>query len=74
MVADAIVRYRLDDDSKDPELVQAIKDSAGTLYAGEYHWLLSGLTCVPFYSSRLTTSSASAETVCFTIPSFKISK
>jgi len=33
MVADAITRYRLEDDSKDPELVQAIKDSAGTLYA-----------------------------------------
>lgn len=33
MVANAIIRYRLDDDSKDQELVQAIKDSAGTLYA-----------------------------------------
>ncbi|KAN0081290.1 Cytochrome P450 [Tylopilus felleus] len=33
MVADTIIRHRLDDDSKDPELVQAIKESAGTLYA-----------------------------------------
>ncbi|KAG8215888.1 cytochrome P450 [Butyriboletus roseoflavus] len=33
MVADAITRYRLDDDSEYPELVQATKDSAGTLYA-----------------------------------------
>ncbi|KIJ19363.1 hypothetical protein PAXINDRAFT_166569 [Paxillus involutus ATCC 200175] len=32
MVAGAIARYRLDDDSKDPHLVQAIKDSAGNLY------------------------------------------
>ncbi|KAN0101198.1 Cytochrome P450 [Tylopilus felleus] len=31
IVADAIIRHRLDDDSKDPELVQAIKESAGTL-------------------------------------------
>lgn len=37
MVADAIVRYRLEDDSKDPDLVQAIKYSAGTLYAGDHH-------------------------------------
>ena len=35
MVADTIIRHRLDDDSKDPELVQAIKESAGTLYAGD---------------------------------------
>ncbi|KIJ19369.1 hypothetical protein PAXINDRAFT_7852 [Paxillus involutus ATCC 200175] len=34
MVGDAITRYRLNDDSKDPELVQAIKDSAATLYLG----------------------------------------
>ncbi|KIK95878.1 hypothetical protein PAXRUDRAFT_139741 [Paxillus rubicundulus Ve08.2h10] len=33
MVVNAIIRYRLDDDSKDPQLVQAIKDSAATLYA-----------------------------------------
>ncbi|KAF8840002.1 cytochrome P450 [Paxillus ammoniavirescens] len=33
MVADAITRYHLNDESKDPELVQAIKDSAATLYA-----------------------------------------
>ncbi|KAG9312746.1 cytochrome P450 [Chiua virens] len=33
MVADAIARYQLYDDSKDPDLVQAIKDSAGSLYA-----------------------------------------
>ena len=35
MVADAITRYRLEDDSNDPELVQAIKESAGTLYGGD---------------------------------------
>jgi len=34
MVTDAIIRHGLDDDSKDPELVQAIKDSAGTMCAG----------------------------------------
>ena len=34
MVADAITRYHLDGDSEHPELVQATKDSAGTLYAG----------------------------------------
>ncbi|KAF8452275.1 cytochrome P450 [Boletus edulis BED1] len=33
MVADAIIRHRLEDDSNNPELVQAIKESAGTLYA-----------------------------------------
>jgi len=33
MVSDAITRYRLDDDSSDPELVKAVKSSAGTLYA-----------------------------------------
>ncbi|KIJ67345.1 hypothetical protein HYDPIDRAFT_84029 [Hydnomerulius pinastri MD-312] len=33
MVADAITRYRIDEDSKDPGLVQAIKDSAATLFA-----------------------------------------
>ncbi|KIK92206.1 hypothetical protein PAXRUDRAFT_13359 [Paxillus rubicundulus Ve08.2h10] len=32
MVAGAIVEYGLDDDSKDPQLVQAIKDSAAALY------------------------------------------
>lgn len=32
MVTDAIMRYSLHDDSKDPELVQAIKESAGTVY------------------------------------------
>ncbi|KAF8835269.1 cytochrome P450 [Paxillus ammoniavirescens] len=32
MVADAIVKYGLDDDSKNPQLVQAIKDSAAALY------------------------------------------
>lgn len=36
MVTDAITRYHLEDDSKDPELAQAIKDSAGSLYAGNF--------------------------------------
>ena len=35
MVADAITRYRLEDDSNNPELVQAIKEAAGTLYGGD---------------------------------------
>lgn len=36
MVADAISRYHLNDDSKNPELVDAVKHSAGTLYAGDH--------------------------------------
>lgn len=35
MVADAINRYRLNDVSSDPELAQAVKNSAGTLYSGD---------------------------------------
>jgi hypothetical protein len=35
MVADAIIRHRLDDDSSDPEFVKAVKYSAGTLYTGD---------------------------------------
>jgi hypothetical protein len=60
MVADAITRYRLEDDSDNPELVQAIKESAGTLYGGDCCFL----TRTP---SKLTISSASVETVCFII-------
>jgi len=46
MVADAIVRYRLNNNSSDPELVQAVKDSAGTLYAASVETVrLSGPTC-----------------------------
>ena len=44
MVADAIIRYRLEDDSNNPELVQAIKESAGSLYAGDCCFL----TCMRF--------------------------
>lgn len=51
MVADAITRYRLYDDVKDPDLVQAIKYSAGMLYAGDRHLPSSNMV----YSSRLTT-------------------
>ncbi|KIK95876.1 hypothetical protein PAXRUDRAFT_826569 [Paxillus rubicundulus Ve08.2h10] len=32
MVSNAITQYRLNDDSKDPELVEAVRDSAATLY------------------------------------------
>lgn len=46
MVADAITRYHLYDDSKNPELVQGIKDSAGTLYAGDLHFPIC-MGCVP---------------------------
>lgn len=35
MVADAITRHRLDNNLSDPEFVQAVKDTAGTLYAGD---------------------------------------
>ena len=44
MVADAITRYRLEDDSNNPELAQALKESAGTLYAGDRCFL----TCTWF--------------------------
>ena len=44
MVADAIIRYRLEDDSNNPELVQAIKEAAGTLYGGDRFFL----TCTRF--------------------------
>ena len=40
MVTDAITRNRLDDDSNNPELAQAIKESAGTLYAGDHCFLV----------------------------------
>jgi len=33
LVADAITRYGLEDDSKDPQLVQELKDSAAALYS-----------------------------------------
>ena len=42
---DAITRYHLDDSSKSPELVQAIKRSAVSLYGGDYHPLLSQRAC-----------------------------
>ena len=61
MVSDAITRYRLDDDSTGPNLVQAIKDSAASLYSGKYHLLLHNVHM--FYSFRLT-SLAAVETVC----------
>ena len=64
MVADAITRHDLVDDFKDPELVQAIKDSAATLYAGDARSPL--FTCIRC-SLWLTTSSGSVETVCSTI-------
>ena len=44
MVTDAITRYRLKDDSNNPELAQAVKESAGTLYAGDRCFL----TCMQF--------------------------
>lgn len=59
MVSDAIVRYRLDDDSNNPEVVQAIKDSARTLYSGN----LGSLESECFNLSGLTTFAASVETV-----------
>ena len=44
MVADAITRYRLEDDSNNPELVQDIKEAAGTLYGGDRCFI----TCMRF--------------------------
>ena len=41
MVTDAITRYHLEDDSNNPELTQAVKESAGTLYAGDPCFLTS---------------------------------
>ncbi|KIJ19362.1 hypothetical protein PAXINDRAFT_7846 [Paxillus involutus ATCC 200175] len=43
LVADAITRYRLDNESNDPQLVQAIKDSAATLYAAAVETTIAGL-------------------------------
>lgn len=53
MVADAILRYRLDNDSNNPELVLAIKQSAGTMYAGNPHIYL---ICVEFLKTDDTLS------------------
>lgn len=35
MIADAIIRYSLDDYSSDPELVKAVEYSARTLHTGD---------------------------------------
>jgi hypothetical protein len=63
MVSDAIVQHGLDDSPDKQELVKAVKDSAGTQYAGNcsFDWL-------SVHSSRLTTSAAAMETVCLTYP------
>jgi len=44
MVADAITRHRLDDNSSDPELVKVVKSSAGTLYAATVETTYATLT------------------------------
>lgn len=62
MVADAIVRYRLDDDSKNSELVEAIKDSAALLHGGDYNFLSYRM-----HMLRLTTFPTAVETVCFLV-------